>query len=941
MQKLIHPVLFNFLSILVVNTAICLNSAAQVVTSSPYFFGASDSVTIIFDASKGNAGLQNFNDSVYAHTGVITNVSNQWRYVKASWGTTDPAVRMTPIGNNRYRISFLPRTYYGVPANETIKKLAFVFRNGSGTVTGRNADGSDIFIDLKDSSRINCAITSPISDVGSPVLSATAGQSIPFTGIADSSAQLSFELNGISVANGVGDTLQTNISSTTYGMNTVRLIASGITTSDTSSFIFLINPATVTAALPPGTKDGITYLNDSTVRLNLFAPYKEFVYVIGDFNNWQLDTSFLMHRTPDSSRYWIDIHGLTPGREYVYQYFVNASLKIADPYAEKILDPSNDNGIGVATYPNPTPYPTGRTTGIASVLQTAQAPYVWQTLNYVRPPKSDLVIYELLVRDFMLAHNYKGLIDTLAYLQRLGINAIELMPINEFEGNQSWGYNPSFYFAPDKYYGTRNALKAFIDTCHSRGIAVIIDMVFNHQAGQSPMVQLYFNSGAGQPAANSPWFNPSAPHDFSVFYDMNHDSPHTRYFIDRVNEFWINEYKVDGFRFDLAKGFTQRYTLGNTSLFAAYDPTRVFNIERMADHIWSVDSSNYIILELFADNNEEIVYANRGMMLWGNSNYSYNQATMGFQSGSDFSGVSYKSRGWNVPHLIGYMESHDEERLMYKNINFGATSGSYTVRDTATALSRLELAGAFYFTIPGPKMIWMGGELGYDVSINNPCRTCNRPFRWNHYSIPERQLLYRVWSSLIELRKNEPAFQTNNFNMQLSSLGKTIHLNHASMNVTVIGNFNVTTANVNPVFQNIGWWYDYFSGDSIYVSSTTSPLSLQPGEYHVYTSRRLTTPDLTTPVNELGDLPVAQLLPYPNPAAGNPSVQFTLKNAGPVSFEIYAANGQLIKTVNKGILLSGEHTMSLDFSAGELTSGIYFCKLIAGNQIQMTRIVIP
>ncbi|MFM8432739.1 MAG: alpha-amylase family glycosyl hydrolase, partial [Bacteroidota bacterium] len=720
---------------------------AQVAITQPWFFRSSDSISVIFDANQGNRGLSAFTGTVYAHTGVITNVSNQWRYVKAAWGTADTNVRMTSLGNGRYRLSMRPRSYYGVPSNETIRRLAFVFRNSDGTITGRNTDGSDIFIDLADSSRVNCAIIQPVSDVGGPLTTVSFGQTLNFTGISDSVCSMYFDLNGSIFGSQLNDTLFATANSSNYGINTVRLIAQGNTTSDTAVYSFLQNPPLPIASLPVNSKDGVTYLNDSTVRLNLFAPYKDFVYVIGDFNNWVLDTAFLMNRTPDSTRYWIDISGLTPGREYVYQYYVDAEIKIADPYAEKILDPSNDGGINSATYPSPTTYPTGRTTGVASVLQTARSTYQWQNLNYSRPAKTDLVIYELLVRDFITAHNYKALIDTLGYLKRLGINAIELMPINEFAGNQSWGYNPSFFFAPDKYYGTREALKAFIDSCHGNGIMVILDMVFNHQDLPSPMVQLYFDQSAGKPAANSPWFNQSAPHDFSVFFDMNHDSPHTRYFIDRVNEFWINEYKVDGYRFDLAKGFTQRYTLGNTSLFAAYDSSRVFNIERMASHIRSVDPGSFIILELFADNSEETRYANtaNGMMTWSNSNYNYNQATMGYASGSDFSSVSYKSRGWQYPHLIGYMESHDEERLMYKNIAFGASNTNYNVKDTSTGLSRIETAAAFFFTVPGPKMIWQGGELGYDVSINNPCRTCNQPFRWNYYSRPERLRLYRIF----------------------------------------------------------------------------------------------------------------------------------------------------------------------------------------------------
>ena len=145
------------------------------------------------------------------------------------------------------------------------------------------------------------------------------------------------------------------------------------------------------------------------------------------------------------------------------------------------------------TYPNLKPYPTGKTTGIVSVLQTAKPAYTWQVNNFSRPNKQNLIIYELLVRDFTAAGNFQTLTDTLSYLQRLGVNAIEVMPFNEFEGNSSWGYNPDFYFAPDKAYGPENVVKKFIDECHKRGIAVIMDMVLNHSFGSSPMVQMYWD----------------------------------------------------------------------------------------------------------------------------------------------------------------------------------------------------------------------------------------------------------------------------------------------------------------------------------------------------------------------------------------------------------------------------------------------------------------
>jgi pullulanase/glycogen debranching enzyme len=92
-----------------------------------------------------------------------------------------------------------------------------------------------------------------------------------------------------------------------------------------------------------------------------------------------------------------------------------------------VLDPWNDQYITPATYPNLKPYPTGRTTGIVSVLQTNEPTYNWTVNNFTRPDKRGLVIYEMLLRDFVAAHDWKTLRDTLSYLQRLGVNAIHLM----------------------------------------------------------------------------------------------------------------------------------------------------------------------------------------------------------------------------------------------------------------------------------------------------------------------------------------------------------------------------------------------------------------------------------------------------------------------------------------------------------------------------------
>ncbi|MEL7341151.1 MAG: alpha-amylase family glycosyl hydrolase, partial [Bacteroidota bacterium] len=435
--------------------------------------------------------------------------------------------------------------------------------------------------------------------------------------------------------------------------------------------------------------------------------------------------------------WWVQLNGLTPGEEYAYQYQVDGVLTIGDPYCDKVLDPWNDSFISDDVYPNLKPYPT-EASGIVSVLQTAQTPYVWQSNNYTRPDQSELYVYELLIRDFVAAHDYKTVIDSLDYLQSLGINAIELMPIMEFEGNSSWGYNPSYLFAVDKYYGTRNDLKAFVDSCHARGIAVILDMVVNHHFGQSPLVRLYFDSGSNRPTADNPWFNQDATHPFNVGYDMNHESPQTQEYVDRILRYWVEEYRFDGYRMDLSKGFTQTNYGGDVGAWSSYDAGRVALLKRMADSLWNVDPGVYFMLEHFANNTEEKELAEYGMMIWGNHNHNYTQAAMGYASDANFSGISHKNRGWNVPNLIGYMESHDEERIMYKNTAFGNSSGNYDVRDLNTGLARAEMAAAFFIPLPGPKLMWQFGEYGYDYEIEFNGRTGEKPIRWDYLNNPYR-----------------------------------------------------------------------------------------------------------------------------------------------------------------------------------------------------------
>jgi glycosidase len=596
---------------------------------------------------------------------------------------------------------------------------------------------------------------------------------------------------------------------------------------------------------PSNANDGVTFINGGkSVIFNLYAPKKKSVSVIGEFNNWQATSAYAMKNSVDGTRWWVEVDGLDPAKEYAYQYLIDGSLKVADPYTEKILDPNNDQYINTPThtvYPNLKPYPSGAT-GIVSTFWANQPVYAWQNTSFIRPAPKNLAIYELLVRDFVATHDFKTIKDTLNYFVRLGVNAIELMPFSEFEGNDSWGYNPDFYFAPDKYYGTKNDLKALIDACHGKGIAVIQDIVLNHSFGSSPMVQMYASGGV--PTSDNPWYNTVPTHPFNVGYQFNHESKATKYFVKNVLKWWMTEYHIDGFRFDLAKGFTQKNSGSDVNLWGQYDASRVAIWKDYNSFMMGIDPKFYVILEDFASNQEENDLATEGMMTWANLSTNGEQALMSYNDSGgswDLTGLFYDSWSFTNPYaLVCYFESHDEERLQFKNGMYGNSNGSYNVKDLATGLKRDEMGAAFMFSSPGPKMLWEFGERGYDKSINDyGGRLSDKPPLWDYMTDPNRQHLFSVYAKMIKWKIKNPVFTTTNFHYNLGGSVKFIQLLDASNNVEVIGNFDVVSQPAVISFPSTGTWYDNFTGSSINVTSLPYNTTLAPGEYHVYSNTPL------------------------------------------------------------------------------------------------------
>jgi glycosidase len=886
----------------------------------PPFPLESDTISVIYDAAQGNGALV-ATQPVFAHTGLITSTStspSNWQHVQGTWGSADPKVAMASLGGTKHQLSYHIPTFYGInPATVTVQQMAFVFRDSTGSKVGRDVGGQDLYYPISP----NASAFQARFFVPTQVHLLQPGQCLSLLAQSNAPADLALYDNGVLVASdsGVTSLAHCQVPFGASGNHLVELVAvrNGQVLRDT---VYYVRPTASVPMDPPlGLKQGANVVNDSTLTLLLYAPHKQHVYVLTESNDFLPNSNYQMRRSTDGTTYWITLP-VVPNQDFVYQYLVDGSLRIADPYSERILDPSNDGSISSATYPNPYPYPSTKTFGHLSIIRPGAAPYVWDHTNFQAPPKENLMIYELLVRDFIAPRNYTAIRDSVNYLVKLGVNAVQFMPVNEFENNESWGYNPSYHMALDKYYGTPASFKELIDTLHGRGIAVILDVVLNHAEGQSPLAQLWWDPVQNRPASNSPYFNVQCPHPPNCWgNDFNHESPAVQQFVDQVLKYWIEEYRVDGFRFDMSKGFTNGSGGG-------WDVGRQNLIKRIADVVRSYKPNAYLILEHWADNSEEIVLSNYGMMLWGNVCHEYQEATMGFSGGTNFSPAYHGNRGWNQPGLITYLESHDEERIAYKNQVFGNNAlSAHNVRTLPVSMRRMELATLFGHLIPGPKMMWQFQELGYDVSINNPCRVCTKPVRWNYYQVVPRRRLYETTSIINHLKQDYPVFGTSsNFYSDLYGHVKQMGFIHSSMSAVVVGNFDVATQSQTINFPHTGTWYEYFSGQTLSVSANQTPMTLGAGEYRLYTDQWV--PRSTVTFNSEESESIAQVQITPNPTSGNLSVLMSEREV------ISGALLVLIDAVGSMVYNAQLKGLKNDLNV-ELPSGLYTALILVDSEV--------
>ena len=781
-------------------------SEYPLISTDPAFVteAMTEDITIILNTA--GTAADGFSGELYAHTGVLTTESSStgdWKHVLSEWGTNIPECKLEKKEGNlwHYVIKGGVHAWYNVPDTETVTHIAFVFRSADSKIEVKD-NGADIFVELAKEGMSVKFLTPKHGDIYQ------VGDEITVQTQQQAATNVKLYKNDTAVAETGGATLTYTYTPTEAEDIVFKVVATDGKDTIEESVAVAVLGETENATRPAGVENGVT-VNGNEATFVLFAPNKKSVVLLGDFNDYAPSNEYMMKK--DGNYFWTTVTGLEEGVEYGYQYLVDGTIKIGDPYATKILDPWNDKWIDASVYPNLKAYPSEYTSDIVSVFEINPTEYQWTATNYERPAENSLAIYELLIRDFTEQGSINAVTAKLDYLDTLGVNAIELMPIQEFDGNDSWGYNPCFYFATDKAYGTDEAYKYFIDECHKRGIAVIVDVVFNHATGQHPYAKMWWDAGANKTNSQNPFFNVDAPHNWSVFHDFNHTYTETVNYFDDVLEYWLEEYNVDGFRFDLTKGFVQNP--GNYDA-GGYSAERIGILKHYAETIRAVDEDAYIIFEHFCDQSEENeLYNSVGALCWNNNQRNgYKQSVLGY-TGSSFADFK-KGRVNNI-------ETHDEERIAYDAIKYAQS----WAKPWDVLTKRLQAAYAFHFLTPYPKMMWQFGELGYDVSIEENGRTGKKPVRWNYYNDANRKALYDAMSKVISWRTdNEEYYGQDNLTVHTWSVGdaqmggKVLVMDK----VIVVANFSNAQSTTSVNVPSAGEWTNLMTDEKVQLGSSHS-----------------------------------------------------------------------------------------------------------------------
>ena len=830
--------------------AFTANVLAQVTTvPSIVQKGYDGEVKIIFNPNEGNKGMVGAT-KCFAHTGLITSASandGDWKNVVENWRSNTSKTELTKEGENWVLVIPNMYDYYKVSTSTEIKKLAFVFHDGpGGSKEGKTAEGTDIFVELAEPG-LAVQIVNELPEISKQ------NDKVNLKGVATEVANLEWTVNGTKLASATEATeLNCEYTLAEAGDYVFTLTATKADEVKTATLATCVVSAPEQAARPAGVDMGIYYDDNDPTKVTLctYAASKtaaaQHVFVVGDFNDWAISNAYQMKQ--DGNYFWLEISGLEPQKEYALQYAVlradGVMKKISDLYSEKVLH-KDDQWEPKKVNPDLMDCPA-QADGYATVIQTGKPKFEWSeaTLNFKRPNKNNLIIYEAWVYDHSVERTIEGMTNRMYYYEDLGINAIELMPVQEFDGNLNWGYSPNHYFAFDKAYGTPEQFKTFVDECHKRGIAVILDMVFNHATGLNPMNKLY---PWGDDLKHNPWFNVTAPHGDNVYEDWNHDFEPAHNMFIRVLKYWLEEYKVDGFRLDLSHG-----------LCGATAGTSVRNIKDYYEKgVKAVSPDAYMILEHWGSNcdadRRELI--KEGMLCWDNTTNAYYQTAMGWlKDGDSFSNA-------NRDGYVSYCESHDEERAFFKAKEWG--DGDLKT-DDKERIGRVPVNMAFLTLLDGPQMFYHFAEFGFDYSKwqnangqwgkddngdapygksgvsndNYKMQPKARIETWLGEGAWRTDAVHKVGQAIqLRTRLMPQVFEGNPSKVDIGG-GKKVRTIQWGSDVFVAGNFSATETQTVTIPE--GKWYNYYEQKE----QTETTVTLIPGDLLILTGTPQVLPEM-------------------------------------------------------------------------------------------------
>jgi 1,4-alpha-glucan branching enzyme len=552
---------------------------------------------------------------------------------------------------------------------------------------------------------------------------------------------------------------------------------------------FLKAPPVTRQPVPQGTRPGATVSADGQITFALYAPGKHYVSVIGDFNDWQPNADLMRY---DTNGIWWIRKPIT-NEIFEYQFLVNGSLRLADPYSTDVNWKDK----------------TGRETWIPhmarSVFRRNPRPYPWQDSGFRRPPLDKLVIYELFIEDFCPGEGFTGVIARLDYIQDLGVNAIEPLPFTEFTGAVGWGYNPAFHFAPESTFGTPDELRRLVDEAHQRGIAVIMDAVFNHMCGSAPLHRLY-----DLEYDSSPYFHLFTGENWGM-PDLDQQSPVFKQYVADTLTHWIREYHIDGFRYDATRWVGwEGYNDWGASWFAYAGRLADTGTYHIAEHL-PTDPALMNQTEMNAGWHAHFRWRVRDLLV--------NAAL----SPGDFAYIMHPERAGfsNMHQRITYVESHDEERIMQELAEHGYPGSQ--------AVARAITAAALCLTAPGIPMLYAGQEFGEATQkVVGP-----NPLHWELLNRPAGAQIHDALRKMIHLRTRNTALQNGKLQILRNDAEQDMAIYRRFLdedNVVVLCNFSTERQEVKIPLPIGGKWKNLLAG-TVHIVDTGTPFSavIPPG----------------------------------------------------------------------------------------------------------------